>query len=325
MSGAGRRSAATCRNRRGRTGAARRRAGTACRRALRASARDPGRRAVTRQPLHSEGRGCRLSGVMASDGSTGHRSRNLWPDRQESPGNPGGSGHRSGSRDPEKSLLTTLLCEAAAHVSRNEGVPGSSPGVGFIGLQGFCLVGELVGFGFASILRPLVRRAARICRSAGIIGVYPAGGSAPSPSRSASREPPATAREAQSPCRRCLWPSASAGRRALATAKGSRLDVAGTTVTRPVSGSRSADPAAPRMSGCHRAAGCRTSASRRGRAWDPGRPGCRAARGRRLTRAPRSARCRPRCLLGPSLAESIVADASRPSATHLTGLLAASE
>jgi hypothetical protein len=64
------------------------------------------RRAVTRQPLRSEGRGCRLSGVMASDRFTGHRSRNLWPDRRGSPGNPGGSGHRNASRDSEKSLLT---------------------------------------------------------------------------------------------------------------------------------------------------------------------------------------------------------------------------
>jgi hypothetical protein len=47
---------------------------------------------------------------MASDESTGHRSRNLWPVRQESPGNPQGSGHRSASRDLEKSLLR--LCYA---------------------------------------------------------------------------------------------------------------------------------------------------------------------------------------------------------------------
>ena len=64
------------------------------------------RLAVTRQPVHSEGRGCRLSGVMASDRFTGHRSRNLWPDRRGSPGNPGGSGHRNASRNSEKSLLT---------------------------------------------------------------------------------------------------------------------------------------------------------------------------------------------------------------------------
>src|SRR6516165_2707479 len=42
---------------------------------------------------------------MASDESTGHRRRNLCPVRYESPGNPRVSGHRSESRDLEKSLL----------------------------------------------------------------------------------------------------------------------------------------------------------------------------------------------------------------------------
>jgi len=63
-------------------------------------------RVLTRQRLHRKRRGRGLAGTMASDSSTGHRSRNLWPDRRESPGNPGGSGHRSASRDREKSLLT---------------------------------------------------------------------------------------------------------------------------------------------------------------------------------------------------------------------------
>jgi hypothetical protein len=57
----------------------------ACRRAMRSSLR------------------CSSAGAMAS--ATGHRCRNLWPDREESPGHPGGSGHRSRSRDREKSLL----------------------------------------------------------------------------------------------------------------------------------------------------------------------------------------------------------------------------
>ena len=60
---------------------------------------------IGRQGARRRRRDCRSAGAMASGGSTGHRSRNLWPDRQESPGNPGGSDHRSKSRDREKSLL----------------------------------------------------------------------------------------------------------------------------------------------------------------------------------------------------------------------------
>ena len=56
-----------------------------------------------RQSLRRRRRRCRSAGAMAS--ATGHRFRNLWPDRQESPGHPGGSGHRSKSRDRKKSLL----------------------------------------------------------------------------------------------------------------------------------------------------------------------------------------------------------------------------
>jgi hypothetical protein len=62
-------------------------------------------RVLTRQRLHRKRRGRGLAWIMASDESTGHRSRNLWPVRQESPGNPRGSGHRSASTDLEKSLL----------------------------------------------------------------------------------------------------------------------------------------------------------------------------------------------------------------------------
>ena len=62
-------------------------------------------RALGRQPPRGVGRSGCSAEVMASDGATGHRFRNLWPDRQESPGHPGGSGHRSRSRDHEKSLL----------------------------------------------------------------------------------------------------------------------------------------------------------------------------------------------------------------------------
>jgi hypothetical protein len=43
---------------------------------------------------------------MASDRSTGHRNRNLWPDRLESPGDPEVSGHKFASRGVEKYLLT---------------------------------------------------------------------------------------------------------------------------------------------------------------------------------------------------------------------------
>ena len=63
------------------------------------------RRALSRQAAHARRRRSCSARAMASGGSTGHRCRNLWPDRQECPGNPGGSGHRSRSRDCEKSLL----------------------------------------------------------------------------------------------------------------------------------------------------------------------------------------------------------------------------
>ncbi len=65
------------------------------------------RRVSAHRPDHPVRTGCRSAGAMARNGSTGHRRRNLWPDRRESPGNPGGSGHRSGSRDAEKPLLTS--------------------------------------------------------------------------------------------------------------------------------------------------------------------------------------------------------------------------
>ena len=55
--------------------------------------------------MHRKQKRCCSVRAMASGGSTGHRCRNLWPDRHESPGHPGGSGHRSRSRDREKSLL----------------------------------------------------------------------------------------------------------------------------------------------------------------------------------------------------------------------------
>jgi hypothetical protein len=60
---------------------------------------------IGRRAVRIRRRDCRSAPAMASGGSTGHRSRNLWPDRQESPGNPGGSGHRSRSRNREKFLL----------------------------------------------------------------------------------------------------------------------------------------------------------------------------------------------------------------------------
>jgi hypothetical protein len=102
-------------------------------------------RALGRQCPRVERRSGCSAEVMASDGATGHRCRNLWPDRQESPGHPGGSGHRSRSRDREKSLLRRGLREARALFHGKEGVVGSSPTEGSQKACKLALFGRHVG------------------------------------------------------------------------------------------------------------------------------------------------------------------------------------
>jgi hypothetical protein len=90
---------------------------------------------------------------MASDASTGHRGRNLWPDRRESAGNPAGSGHRSTSGDVQKSLLRDWLYEAGAQFHGKEGVVGSSPTEGS---EKACKLGLLVGRAVERMYVPIV-------------------------------------------------------------------------------------------------------------------------------------------------------------------------